>query len=152
MKKAFFLIFFFFILFSVLAEDIHLKVNLTKSAPIVFPDENGNALGFYPEILNYIAEQEGWQLEYVQDTWPSSLKNLEDGKIDLMMSIARSESRLKIFDFTNNSVISNWGQLAGNKSAHIDSIEDLVGQKVAVNKGNIHTKNLLRVLDLTFRK
>ena len=139
--------FFFFILFSVLAQDIHLKVNLTESAPIVFPDEHGNALGFYPEILNFIAKQEGWELEYVRDTWPNSLKNLEEGKIDLMMSIARSEARLKLFDFTNKTVISNWGQLAGNKSVPIRSIEDLAGQKVAVNKGNIHTKNLLELLD-----
>ncbi len=80
MKKMVFPFFFFFILFSVLAEEIHLKVNLTESAPMVFPDEDGNALGFYPEILNYIAGQEGWQLEYVQNTWPNSLKNLEEGK------------------------------------------------------------------------
>ncbi len=147
MKKMVFPFFFFFILFSVFAEEIRLKVNLTQSAPIVFADEHRNALGFFPEILNYIAVQEGWQLEYVQDTWPNSLKNLEEGKIDLMMSIARSEARLKIFDFTNNTVISNWGQLAGNKSVPIHSIEDLAGQKVAINKGNIHTKNLLELLD-----
>jgi len=35
--------------------------------------------------------------------------HLEEGKIDLMMSIARSEAREKVFDFTNNTVISNWG-------------------------------------------
>lgn len=126
-KKNSLSFFFFFLLFSVFAEEIHLRVNLTESAPIVFPDEHGHALGFYPEILNHIAEQEGWELEYVQDTRPNSLRNLEEGEIDLIMSIARLEARLKVFDVTNNTVISNWNQLAGNKPVNIHSVEDLAG-------------------------
>ena len=106
MNKAVFIPFFFFTLISVLSQDIHLKVNLTESAPIVFPDEDGNALGFCPEILNSIAKQEGWELEYVHDTWRNSLRNLEEGKIDIMMSIARSG-----FVFGSDALVVNIKQM-----------------------------------------
>lgn len=95
MKKTVLTFSLFFILVSLLAQDIHLKVNLTESPPIAFSGEQGQALGFYPEILKYIAKREGWELEFVRDTWKNSLKNLEEGKLDIMMSTARSEAREK---------------------------------------------------------
>ncbi len=147
MKKYVLSASFFFIIFPALAEDIHLKVNLTESPPIAFADEQGQALGFFPEILKYIAKEEDWELEFVADTWSNSLHNLEEGTLDLMMSTARSEERERVFDFTTEPVISNWGQLVANKSVPVDSVEDLTGKKVAMNSGNIHTKNLLELLD-----
>ena len=35
------------------------KVGLYENSPKIFTDEDGNAAGFWPVILEYIAEEEG---------------------------------------------------------------------------------------------
>lgn len=129
------------------ADDRKLRVNLTENAPLVYPDENGNAAGFYPEILRYIAKQEGWRLEFVHDTWKNSLQLLEDGNIDIVMSIARSEAREKVFDFSRETVIANWGQLSRHKGDEIKSLPDLQGKRVSGVSGNIHSKAFVSLVD-----
>jgi ABC-type amino acid transport substrate-binding protein len=80
--------------------------------------------------LEHIAGKKGWNIEYVPCSWSECLSDLENENLDLLGVIAYSESRGRIFDYTYESVITNWGQMYLNKKSDIESIVDLKGKKL----------------------
>ena len=122
--------------FSVSA-DVPIKVGIYQNKPKIFTDIEGNARGFYIDILEYIASKEGWRIEYVPGTWDQCLQRLENGKIDLFPDIAFSEERAKRFDFNQKTVLSNWAVVFSRKDAEIESFADLSGKRIAFMKGDI---------------
>ena len=95
------------------------KVGVYQNAPLTFVEENGNIKGFFIDILEHIAGKKGWEIEYVPGSFSECLSNLENGKIDLLGVIDYSKSRGRNFDFSIESVITNWGQIYHNKKSDI---------------------------------
>ena len=123
-----------------------LKVSLSKNVPLVFSDENGEAQGIYVDIIEHIAEEEGWTLQFVPCTWQECQQFLADGTIDLLMSVAYTEERAQKFDFTTTSVFNNWAYIYRHPGSQIESIADLQGKAVATVSGNILSQGLRDLL------
>jgi two-component system, cell cycle sensor histidine kinase and response regulator CckA len=122
------------------------RVGVYQNTPLTF-EENGKTNGFFIDILEHIAGEEGWKIEYVHSSFPECLSNLKSGKIDLLGCIAYSETRRRNFDYTYESVITNWGQIYLNKKSDIESIIDLKDKKVAVLQNDIYFKNLRELVN-----
>jgi ABC-type amino acid transport substrate-binding protein len=112
-------------------------VGIYQNEPLVFTDAEGIAKGIYPEILNYIARIEGWEFEYLEDTWTALIDRLEIGTIDLLVAIAYSEERSKKYDFSRQALVTNWAQIYTPKQKRIRTLLDLRGKKLAVAKEDI---------------
>jgi ABC-type amino acid transport substrate-binding protein/nitrogen-specific signal transduction histidine kinase len=121
---------------------VPVKVGIYQNEPKVYLDQQGKSAGFFPEILNYIAEKEDWELEYVPCTWEVCLDKVESGALDLMMDVAFSESRAERFHFNKEPVLGNWSRVYTRKGISIRSILDLEGKKIAVVKGSIQAFKL----------
>lgn len=115
------------------------RVGAYDNYPKVFTDNLGRVAGIFPDILNYIAKKEGWQLEYVHGTWQESLNRLENGSIDIMVDVGFSNERALKYEFNDESVFLNWGTLYTTKEFKANSFLDLKERKIAVMKGSIHT-------------
>ncbi|WP_419655555.1 two component system sensor histidine kinase, hybrid [Desulfosarcina variabilis str. Montpellier] len=115
-----------------------IKVGIYNNKPLVFVDAKGEPKGIFVDLLNHIAAKEQWNLEYVFGSWPECLDRLESGKIDLLTGIASSTKRAKKYNFTYESVITNWGQIYVSKDSGIKSILDLDGKKISVKMKDIH--------------
>ena len=146
--RYFFVILFFFCIVPVIrishsvyaaSETKIVKVGMYDNKPKVFHDENGVVSGLYPDILNYIAKQEQWQIEYVSGSWEEGLARLEKGDIDIMVDVAVSDERQKKFDFTNQTVMSSWGIIFVQKDSTIDSFQKLDGKKIAILKSSVYS-------------
>ena len=124
------------------AQSTHLKVGIYQNAPKLSLDNNGLAIGFFPEILNYIAEKERWSLEYVPCVWKECLLKLESGRLDLMMDVAFTEDRAKKFIFNQEVALANWSRIYAKNTSNIKSILDLDRKRVAVVKESIQAKKL----------
>ncbi len=122
------------------------KVGVYQNAPLTLVEGNGNTKGFFIDILEHIASTKGWEIEYVHSPLPECLRNLENGNIDLLGGIAYSKTRGRNFDYTYESVITNWGQIYLNKKSDIKSIIDLKGKKVAVLQNDIYFNNLRKLV------
>ncbi len=122
------------------------KVGFYDNNPLVFRDDTGRPQGIFIDLLQRIAAEEQWDLQYVYGSWPDCLDRLEAGEIDLLTAIAYSAQRAKQFRFTYETVITNWGQVFVPKNAAITSILDLDGKKIAVKMEDIH---FLGIRDLT---
>ncbi|SES92356.1 His Kinase A (phospho-acceptor) domain-containing protein [Methanococcoides vulcani] len=102
-----------------------IRVGVYQYEPVVFTDDDGMIRGFYIDILEHIASKEGWNIEYVPCPWAECLERLETGEIDLLVAIAYSEERGERFDFTNEAVVLDWGQIYTRSDLEIQSILDL---------------------------
>ncbi len=116
-----------------------IRVGVYQNSPKVYIDDAGTVRGIFPELLDYIARQEGWELEYIPGSWAESLERLEGNEIDIMVDVAVSPERRQIYDFPEETVLANWGTVYANPDVPVDSLLDLQGRTVAVMEGSIHT-------------
>ena len=113
-----------------------LKVGIYDNPPFVFMDDNGIPRGFDIEMLNDVAAQEGWSLEYVFDEWSVLLEKTRMGEIDLLMGIAYTEERDKFLDFGDVEFFYTWGAVSALAESNIQDISDLDSKPVAVLKND----------------
>jgi PAS domain S-box-containing protein len=147
MKKLY-IVFVFCLLIAGIAQppesiaEITVKVGVYQNKPLIFKNDGGAIRGIFADILEHVADNEGWTLEYVSGSWSEGLKRLQSGQIDVMGPIAYSRERNKIFDFPYKNILTNWGQVYINKNADIESILDLEAKKIAVLQDDLYYQNL----------
>ncbi|MHA1401626.1 MAG: PAS domain S-box protein, partial [Candidatus Heimdallarchaeaceae archaeon] len=131
-----------------------LKVGYYEDSPLIFTDNEGNAAGIYADILNYIVQEEKWTIEWEYGTWNECLSKLKNNEIDIMTAIAFSEERNLIYDFSNETVLANWGIIYSSPNIKVESILDLDGKTIAVLPNDIYyegpdgIKNLIERFDI----
>lgn len=122
------------------------RAGLEQNPPLSFIDESGKATGLLVDLLNDIATKEGWQVEYVPDSFKNCLEKLENHEIDLMVTIAWSEQREAIYDYNKINVVAVWGALYTPQDIEIESFFDLEGKNIAVMRRDIHFQALRNML------
>jgi two-component system cell cycle sensor histidine kinase/response regulator CckA len=125
------------------------KVGVYENQPKIFTDEQGKVSGFWADIIEYIAGEEGWKIEYIKGTWTECLERLERNEIDFMPDVAYSEERAERFDFSKEAVYVSWSMLYTRQEGDIQSITDLEGKTVAVLKGSINVEGTEGIKKLT---
>ncbi len=141
MKK--FIIFLLIVLFQycttdTLWADLMIKVGIHNTEPLMFVDKKGRGNGFFADILEHIATNEGWQINYVPGTFQKCLSRLSNNEIDILCVIASSKKRDKLYDFNREAILINWGQVYVPKGSSNKSIIDFKEKKIAVLQGDIH--------------
>ena len=115
-----------------------IKVGVYDIPPKIYIDEEGKVKGLWADITNYIAEKEGWEIEYVEGTWSEGLSRLESGEIDVMVDVAVSDKRKELYDFNQETMVVNWASVYAKKGLNIKTISDLEGRKIATLEKGIH--------------
>jgi signal transduction histidine kinase len=116
------------------------RVGIYENQPKIFTDDKGNASGFWPDIIEYIASEEGWTIEYKRGTWSECLKMLENNEIDIMPDVAYTEERNRTYNFSHEVVYTSWSSVYSREGANINSIPDLAGKNIAVLKGSVNVE------------
>ncbi len=119
-----------------------LNVGIYNNPPKIFLDNTQKPSGFFVDILNHIATQNQWQLNYVPCQWQECLGKLEKGEIDIMPDVAYSKEREEKFDFNHEVALSSWSLVYTNKKSTIASILDLHVKRVAVLKNSIQAQTI----------
>ncbi len=114
------------------AYDSVIIVGVYENPPKVFTDESGKPDGIFIDIIEYIADAEGWDIDYRPGTWAQGLERLKKGEIDLMPDVANTPERIAVFSFHQEPVLSSWFQVYAPVGHDIDSILDLDGKRVTV--------------------
>ncbi len=150
-------IFLSFTSFSEDANAVEKKVNLDI---VIFPNEpliymeDGMAKGFFVDLLNKIADEEGWNLTYKEENFSKALNDIESEEADILLGIAYSGERDIKYDFNEESLFINWGQIYSSSNVYIESFSDLNNKLVGVYKDDIHyngefgLKNILKQFDI----
>jgi hypothetical protein len=130
-----------------MADQLQLRIGIYENPPKVFTSESGDPSGIFVDIIEAIAELEGWELSYVHGTWMEGLNRLEAGEIDLMPDVAFSEARGSLYRFHSELVLSDWFQVYASRESGIRSIPDLDGKRVAVLEGSVQEEAFLQIVE-----
>ncbi|MDD5591261.1 MAG: transporter substrate-binding domain-containing protein [Dehalococcoidales bacterium] len=117
-------------------DSVTIRVGVYENHPKIFTDDSGKAAGFWPDIIEYIASEEDWNIEYVTGTWTECLSRLETNEIDIMPDVAYTEDRGKLYDFPNENTYVSWSSVYAKAGNDIQSILDLEGKTIAVLAGS----------------
>ncbi|MBP1711225.1 MAG: hypothetical protein H6Q49_1427, partial [Deltaproteobacteria bacterium] len=129
---------------SAWADDRVVRVGVYENAPKVFTSESGKPSGIFVDIIEYIAKEEDWDLEYVSGTWAEGLDRLARGEIDLMPDVAFTAEREKKFSFHKIQVLSSWFQAYAGRDSGIRSILDLNGKRIAILERSVQQEAFTR--------
>ncbi len=127
--------------------ETRIKVGVYQNIPLSGFKDDGSVYGLFIDILENVAQKESWVIEYVPGSRLESLEKLRSGQIDLLAAVALTESGAKVYDYSYESVISNWGQLYVDQHSTIESIVDLKNQKVAVLHDDIYFDGLKQLME-----
>lgn len=119
-----------------------LRVGVYQNNPKIFIDKKGVPQGIFVDVLNSIAKQEGWHLEYVFGSWAENTNRLLENKIDILPDVAYSLERDSIFSLNTIPIIESWLEVFVRKGVEISSMTDLSGKRLAVLEGSIQHKYL----------
>ncbi|MEE9508944.1 MAG: ATP-binding protein [Candidatus Bathyarchaeia archaeon] len=147
LTRIIFLVLFFLLLFQnhVFAQynGSTIRVGIFQNDPIVFIDDTGVPQGVYVDLLQEIANEERWDIQFVPGTWSEGLERLRSAEIDLMTSIAYLDEREVYMDYSHENVLTMWGQVYVHSDSDIQNIFDLHGEMVAILKGGINGINFM---------
>ncbi len=122
------------------------RVGISQNPPLAIQRLDGKPEGLAVDVMDDIAAQNHWTLEYVQDRWPRLLERLEKGELDIQTGIAYSKERARRFDFSDEAIASNWGVVYRNKEIDIDSAPGLQGKRLALVPKATHSEILVDLL------
>jgi two-component system, sensor histidine kinase and response regulator len=125
------------------------QVGIYNNPPKIYMDESGNAAGFHAELIQEIAAENHWNIQWIPGEWNDLLNKTEAGEIDIMPDVAFSPERQERFDFNTEDVFINWGVVYTRKEFHPQSLFDLHGKRIAGLAGGIHTEGEAGILNLT---
>lgn len=124
-----------------------IRVGVYENAPKLFTNEAGQPDGIFIDILHAIATKNDWQISYVRCEWDSCLKQLADGRIDLMPDVASSAERELLFDFHKSPALHSWSQIYVRLDHPLSSFIELNGQRVALLHNGLQEKEFNRLMD-----
>jgi len=145
MLSFFLLTFFSFGPLAAGAKEQIVKVGVYENAPKIFTDATGKPSGIFIDIIEHIAEREGWSLHYVSGTWGEGLDRLARGEIDLMPDLAFTAERARLYTFHKIPVLSSWFQVYAPKGNKIKTILDLNGKRILVLDRSVQQEAFLRL-------
>ncbi|RST70817.1 basic amino acid ABC transporter substrate-binding protein [Siminovitchia acidinfaciens] len=115
-------------------------------APMEYMDSNGNIVGIDIDIVEAIADEAGFDVEFKNIGWEPLFPAVENGEVDFAVSsITITEERKKSFDFSDPYYIAQQVILV-KEGSDIKSFQDLKDKKVSVqinSTGHIMLKEVM---------
>jgi polar amino acid transport system substrate-binding protein len=103
--------------------------------PLSFIDDGGNWVGFDVDLANALADELGVELELVQVDGTTRISFLQEGRVDMSVaSMNHTRQREDAVDFSLTYFWDNQSFLV--RAGTYESIDELMGQKVAANAGS----------------
>ncbi len=115
-----------------------LKMGIAGNVPLAFRNDKGQAEGVYVDLLEYIAVQENWEIEYVFGNINDLTPKLDSGEIDIFVLAYTYERQLK-YIFNEEVIINQWAEVLVDKDSEITSLFDLRNKKIACVENDAFT-------------
>ena len=104
--------------------------------PYEYLNEKNLPDGFNVDIMRAVAEEMGMEIQIELDFWQTVRFELEEGKIDVLMGMFRTEERDKLVDFSIPHFIASYAVFV-TKGSIIKSLEDARNKTIIVQKDDL---------------
>lgn len=151
-KKTPFSLLIIVLLLSILIVAVHnkkatasepIKVGIFQNKPVVYFEESPK--GLFVEVLDHIAEKEGWEIEYVRCELKKCFELLQANQLDLMTSVGKNSRRSKFVSFSEEPVWTFWGTIYSHDQ-ELSSLFDLENKQIGVRRKDKITSGLKSIL------
>lgn len=122
------------------------RSGLYQNEPKLWVDDGGDPRGLFVTLLDAVAADEGWDLEYVACEWSDCLAQLERGELDVMPDVALTPERAEQFAFHEMPVAYSWSQVFSRPDLRITTTADLEGRRIALLDGGIQQEAFAAML------
>lgn len=113
------------------------RYGVYENPPKVYTQPDGQPAGIFVDLMNALAQAQGWQLEPVRCEWSQCLQMLETGQLDWMPDVAITADRALRFDFHAEPVLHSWSQMYARPDNKLDSMLSLHDKTVTVLRGSV---------------
>jgi PAS domain S-box-containing protein len=127
------------------------RVGVYENPPKIYTDSSGKVSGFWPDLINSIAQKENWEIVWVHGTWDDDIKMLQANGIDILPDTGWTEERSQVLAFSSETVLSSWSRLYVTSGSPIQTILDLEGKKVGGLDGSVNFDGSDGIKDITAR-
>jgi PAS domain S-box-containing protein len=110
-----------------------IKVGIDPNAPPIEFNDNGEARGFNVDLMQKVADNQGWTVEFIFMEWTAVLESVTNGSLDLMFA-TYTEERDEIYDFSKPILNITWRIYVQEQVVGISDLSDISGRTVAVVK------------------
>ncbi len=119
------------------------RVGVFDNPPMVYLNEEGKPEGFFIELLEHVAQKNGWTLTYDTCAFAVCKEQLRTQKIDILPDLGFSIARDSLYYFNETSIISTWAEIYYNEANTplLANLMDLKGLKIAVLQGDYFYQN-----------
>jgi len=123
-----------------------LKVGVCLQPPLTIRGENGQPpQGFFTDILEAIAAQNGWSLSYTVDSRANLMNKLAQQEIDLLVPSAFPMNGADILDHTAG-LVSSYGALYVPANTLAPAFQDLAGKTIALARDDVYSQRFQEFL------
>ncbi len=123
-------------------------VGIDTTYPPFEYEENGKYVGIDVDLINAIAEDQGFEVELKAMDFKGIIPALQAGQLDISMGgMSITEERKEVVDFTDAYFDAGVSLVIGKDNTEIQSVEDLKGKKVAVKKGTVGANYAQSIVD-----
>ncbi len=126
-----------------------IRVGVYENAPKIYTAADGTVTGFWPDLINAIAQKEGWKIVWIHGTWDEGLNRLANNAIDIMPDMGWTQARNQAFTFSTDTVLASWSNLYVPRGSSIGTVLDLQGKTIAGLTGSINFDGPDGIKDLT---
>lgn len=103
--------------------------------PVEFVDEDGQFKGVTQDVLQLLNRRLGTNLTPVPyQSWQELVKDFAEGKLDVVANMADNPARREVAIFSENFWPFQWAIVGNSHAVSINSLQDLAGQVVALEK------------------
>ncbi|MGF1446614.1 MAG: ATP-binding protein [Pikeienuella sp.] len=119
-------------------------VGLPENPPLIFAEGTTQAQGFFPGLIDILAEREGWQVVYVRCALADCLQMVRRGEIDMLPGVAYTDPRARRLQFGREALLRSWSSVYARRGSArpVQSLVDLAGSKVGVVSGSAEMREL----------
>lgn len=105
-----------------------IKIRVFDFPPQYYKDKQGNWHGLDVELAKAIVKEAGFQYEFIDKPWTRALKDIQEGKIDLMMNLSMTKERSKFLNWIGRIRTSRMVLVVNKENVNlpIKNLDDLI--------------------------
>ena len=111
-------------------------VSQTKYPPFEFVDKDGNPKGMCIELVNWLSEELGFKVRFLDMSFLGAQEAVLTGKADVLTSLFYSKDREERFEFSEMMWEVPALIFVKSERPDINSLKDLQGKRVAMQRGD----------------
>ncbi len=110
--------------------------------PYEYIDENGEFKGYAVDIMNAVAKEAGYKVEFLPMEWEDAMQALENNQVDAVQFMSITDKRMETYAFTDPTIEHTNAIFVRAETTYISGLNDLKNVRVAYQSADVNQEYL----------